>query len=28
MILDDEAALKGLDIIEEAICETEKHFGY
>ena len=27
MILDDEAALKGLDIIEEAICETEKHFG-
>ena len=28
MILDDEAALKGLDIIEEAIVETEKHFGY
>ena len=28
MILDDEAALKGLDIIEEAVKETEKHFGY
>lgn len=28
MILDDEAALKGLDIIEEAVTETEKHFGY
>ena len=28
MILDDAAALKGLDIIEEAIAETEKHFGY
>lgn len=28
MILDDEAAMKGLDIIEEAIFETEKHFGY
>ena len=28
MILDDEAALKGLDIIEEAVRETEKHFGY
>jgi 4-aminobutyrate aminotransferase-like enzyme len=28
MILDDEAALKGLDIIEEAVAETEKHFGY
>lgn len=28
MILDDEAALKGLAIIEEAVAETEKHFGY
>ena len=28
MILDDEIALKGLDIIEEAVAETEKHFGY
>ena len=28
MILDDDVALKGLDIIEEAITETEKHFGY
>lgn len=28
MILDDEIALKGLDIIEEAVSETEKHFGY
>ncbi len=28
MILDDEVALKGLDIIEEAVGETEKHFGY
>ena len=28
MILDDEAAMKGLDIIEEAVAETEKHFGY
>ena len=28
MILDDDVALKGLDIIEEAIAETEKHFGY
>ena len=28
MILDDEAALKGLDIIEAAVAETEKHFGY
>ena len=28
MILDDEAALKGLEIIEEAVSETEKHFGY
>ena len=28
MVLDDEAALKGLDIIEEAVAETEKHFGY
>ena len=28
MILDDEAALKGLDIIEEAVAETEKYFGY
>ena len=28
MILDDEVALKGLDIIEEAVAETEKHFGY
>ncbi|MBO4219629.1 MAG: aspartate aminotransferase family protein [Clostridia bacterium] len=28
MILDDEVALKGLDIIEEAVDETEKYFGY
>ncbi len=28
MILDDDVALKGLDIIEESIAETEKHFGY
>ncbi len=28
MILDDDVALKGLDIIEEAVAETEKHFGY
>lgn len=28
MVLDDEVALKGLDIIEEAVYETEKHFGY
>ena len=28
MILDDDAAMKGLDIIEEAVIETEKHFGY
>ncbi len=28
MILDDEIALKGLDIIEEAVGETEKYFGY
>ena len=28
MILDDEVALKGLDIIEEAVSETEKYFGY
>jgi 4-aminobutyrate aminotransferase/4-aminobutyrate aminotransferase/(S)-3-amino-2-methylpropionate transaminase len=28
MVLDDEAALKGLDIIEEAVAETDKYFGY
>lgn len=28
MILEDDAALKGLDIIEEAVEETEKYFGY
>lgn len=28
LILDDDVALKGLDIIEEAVAETEKHFGY
>ena len=28
MILDDDEALKGLEIIEEAVAETEKHFGY
>jgi len=28
MILDDAAALKGLEIIDEAVTETEKHFGY
>jgi len=28
MILDDDAALKGLDIIEEAVKETEQYFGY
>ena len=28
MILDDAAALKGLEIIEEAVTETEKYFGY
>lgn len=28
LILDDDVALKGLDIIEEAVSETEKHFGY
>ena len=28
IIMDDNLALKGLDIIEEAVAETEKHFGY
>lgn len=28
MILDDAVAQKGMDIIEEAVAETEKHFGY
>ena len=28
MILDDAAALKGLEIIDEAVTETEKYFGY
>ena len=28
MILDDAVAEKGMDIIEEAVAETEKHFGY
>jgi 4-aminobutyrate aminotransferase/4-aminobutyrate aminotransferase/(S)-3-amino-2-methylpropionate transaminase len=28
LIMDDELALKGLDIIEEAVAEVEKHFGY
>jgi 4-aminobutyrate aminotransferase-like enzyme len=28
MIMEDDMAQKGMDIIEEAIAETEKHFGY
>lgn len=28
LIMDDDVALKGLDIIEEAVAETEKYFGY
>ncbi len=28
MIMEDDMAHKGMDIIEEAIAETEKHFGY
>ena len=28
MILDDDVALKGLDIIEEAVAETERELGY
>jgi 4-aminobutyrate aminotransferase-like enzyme len=28
IIMDDDLALKGLDIIEEAVTEVEKHFGY
>ncbi|NLU41273.1 MAG: aspartate aminotransferase family protein [Firmicutes bacterium] len=28
LIMDDDLALKGLDIIEEAVAEVEKHFGY
>ena len=28
LIMDDDLALKGLDIIEEAVTEVEKHFGY
>lgn len=28
MIMEDDIALKGMDIIEEAIAQTEKHFGY
>jgi 4-aminobutyrate aminotransferase-like enzyme len=28
MIMDDDVALKGLAIIEEAICETQKELGY
>ena len=28
LILDDDVALKGRDRIEEAVAETEKHFGY
>ncbi|MFA7636792.1 MAG: aspartate aminotransferase family protein [Monoglobales bacterium] len=28
LIIDDDVALKGLDIIEEAVAETEKYFGY
>ena len=26
-IMEDDVAMKGMDIIEEAIVETEKHFG-
>ncbi len=28
MIMDDDVALKGLAIIEEAIAETERELGY
>jgi 4-aminobutyrate aminotransferase-like enzyme len=28
LIMDDDVALKGLSIIEEAICETQKELGY
>jgi len=28
LVMDDEIALKGLDIIEEAVAETEKELGY
>jgi 4-aminobutyrate aminotransferase-like enzyme len=28
IIMDEDLAMKGLAIIEEAIAETEKHFGY
>ena len=28
LIMEDDLALKGLDIIEEAIYETEREFGY
>jgi 4-aminobutyrate aminotransferase-like enzyme len=28
MIMEDDMAMKGMDIIEEAIAETQKHFGY
>lgn len=28
IIMEDDMALKGLDIIEEAVIEVEKHFGY
>ena len=28
IIMDDDLALKGLDLIEEAVCEVEKEFGY
>ncbi len=28
IIMEDDMALKGLDIIEEAVCEVEKQFGY
>lgn len=28
MIMEDDIALKGMDIIEEAIAQTEEHFGY
>ena len=28
LIMEDDMAMKGMDIIEEAIAETEKYFGY
>jgi 4-aminobutyrate aminotransferase/4-aminobutyrate aminotransferase/(S)-3-amino-2-methylpropionate transaminase len=28
ILMDEDLAMKGLDLIEEAIDETEKHFGY